>query len=116
MSEADRIAIAAAVTTVEGLNCKPYFRQSVKAGDAMVRFDRLIRDQSGFGFINVWQVLLALPQSIAEAEKYLEEKLSLALAAVEPELVITGAQPKELLLEGGVTVPVVVIEGNRARE
>lgn len=116
MSAETRQAIAAAVTGVEDLNCTPYFRQSIKAGDAMVRMDRMIRASNGVWFMTVWQVLVALPTSIADAEKYLEARITPLLEALDPVLVITGVQQKELVMEGGATVPVVVIEGNRASD
>lgn len=113
MSAAVRAAIAAAVETVPGLSCAPYFRQTTKAGDGMVRLDRLTRSQNGFGFMATWQVLLVLPQDVQAAEKYLERITPALIAALAEELIVTTVTPQELVLDNGVRVPVVVIEGNR---
>lgn len=112
MSAEVRNAISAAASSVSGVNCTPYFRQSTKTGDAMVRFDRMNRDDSGFGFMVVWQVVLMLPQDVAAAEKYLEEKTPALIAALSEELVITSVTPQQLALDTGY-VPCVFFEGNR---
>ena len=113
MNADDRIAISTAASTVEGINCTPYFRQSTKPGDAMVRLDRMDRDSSGFGFMAVWQVVVMLPQDLAAAEKYLDEKVAALVTAISEELVVTRVAPQQLALDTGL-VPVVFIEGNRA--
>lgn len=113
MSAAIRASIAAAANTVAGINCSPYFRQSTKPGDAMVRLDRQTRDTSGFGFMATWQVVVILPQDLATAEKYLDEKLPSLVDAIAEELVITTVTPQQLTLDTGL-VPCVFIEGNRA--
>lgn len=112
MSAAIRQAIASAVNTVEGINCTPYFRQTTKTGDAMVRLDRKRRDDSGFGYIATWQVVVILPQDIATAEKYLDEKVDALVSALSEEVVVTTVTPQQLALDTGA-VPCVFIEGNR---
>jgi hypothetical protein len=108
-----RAAIATAASTVEGVNCTPYFRQSTKPGDGMVRFDRRVRDSSGFGWIVTWQVVVFLSQDLATAEKWMDAHVPGITEAVEEELVITQVTPEQLALDTG-TVPVVVISGTRA--
>lgn len=113
MSAEVRQALAAAVNTVEGMHCSAYYVQTTTAGNAMVRLDRMRRDDSGFGFMNTWQVLVILPSGIAAAEKYLEEKLPLLLPAVGEEMVVTTVTPSELVLDNGSRIPCVAIEGAR---
>jgi hypothetical protein len=112
MSAEIRQALADAANTVVGINCTPYFRQSTKPGDAMVRLDRKRRDDSGFGFMATWQVVVILPQDFAAAEKYLDEMAPALVEAVSQELVITDVTPQQLALDTA-TVPVVFIQGNR---
>lgn len=114
MSADVRAALAAAASSVDGINCSPYFRQSTKPGDAMVRFERDARDESGFGFMRTWQVMVMLPQDLAAAEKYLDANLDAIVAAVAEELVITTVTPQQLALDTGL-VPCVLIEGVRAK-
>lgn len=113
MSAATRTALSAAVNAVTGINCTPYFRQSTKAGDAMVRLDRHTRSSNGFGFMATWQVLMVLPQDIVTAEKYLDSKVTELVDALSSELIVTTVVPQELVLDNGVRIPVVVIEGSR---
>ena len=114
MSAAVRQAIAEAATTVDGINVTPYFRQTTKAGEGMVRHDRTAYPNR-FGGVVTWQVLVLLPQDIAAAEKYLEDKAPALLEAVSDHLVITSMAPQQLALDTG-QVPCVVIEGHREEE
>lgn len=114
MSAEVREALAAAANTVDGVHCTPYFRQSVKPGDAMVRLDRMTRDTSGFGFMVTWQVVVALPTDLSAAEKWLDANTDSLVAAIGEEMVVTTVMPQQLALDTG-TVPVVLIEGNRAK-
>lgn len=114
MSNAEaRTAIAAALSVVDGIKCTPNFRQTTKPGDAMVRLERMTRDESGFSYMNTWQVLVILPQDIATAEKYLDTRVDSLVTAVSEELVVTSVTPQQLSIDTGL-VPVVVVEGNRA--
>lgn len=110
-----REAIAAAASSVDGVKCSPWFRQTTKPGSAHVTYGRSFRDESGFGFMNVWQVLVVLPQDIAAAEKWIAAKGDALLEALGEPLVVTGMSPQRLALDTD-SVPCVVIEGNRARE
>jgi hypothetical protein len=114
MSSAARTAIAAAANNVSGIHCNPYYVQTTKAGDAMVRLDR-ITYPNVFGGIATWHVLMLLPQDIASAEKYLEDKVPDLVEALAEEMSIRTVQPQQLALETG-SVPCVVIEGTRATE
>jgi len=113
MSAEVREAIAQAANAVDGIHVSAYFRQTTKPGDGMVRLERINRDTSGFGYMNIWQVLVVLPQDIAQAEQYLDEKVSDLVEAISEELIVTSVTPQQLALDTG-TIPVVLIEGNRA--
>jgi hypothetical protein len=113
MSAEVRTAIANAASTVEGVNCSPYFRQTTKPGDAQVRLDRMDRDDTGFGFMAVWQVVVMLAQDLQTAEKWLDEHIDSLVAAIREEMVVTTVTPQQLALDTGL-VPCVVIQGNRA--
>lgn len=113
MSAEVREKIAAAASTVEGVRCSEYFRQTTKPGDALVRLDRLNRDETGFGYMAVWQVVVMLPQDLAAAEKWLDEHTDFLITAISEELVVTTVTPQQLALDTGL-VPCVVIEGARA--
>jgi hypothetical protein len=114
MSSAARTAIAEAANGVTGIHCNPYFVQTTKAGDAMVRLDR-ITYPNAFGGVATWQVLVLLPQDIATAEKYLEEKIPALVEALAEQMSIRTITPQQLALETG-SVPCVIVEGTREED
>lgn len=115
MSNAVRKALAAAAETVAGIKCSPYFMQTTKTGSGMVRLDRT-EYPNRFGGICFWQVLIILPQDIASAEKYIEDKQPELHEAITEQLVITVITPQEIVLNDGVRLPCLVIEGHREEE
>lgn len=115
MSAAVRQLLADAANTITGVNVAPYFRQSTKTGDGMVRLDRMTRASNGFGFVNSWQVIVCLPQDLAAAEKYLEQNVSALVEALGEVMVVASVTPQQLALDTGL-VPCVFIEGHREQE
>lgn len=109
-----RTEMAAAATGVDGVNVTPYYRQSLKPGDGCVRLAQRVRDGSGLGFIDTWEIWLAVSQDLAGAEKWLEANLSNLLAALGSALYVTTITPSELVLSpGGPTTPGVIVAGTR---
>lgn len=115
MSAEVRADIAAAASTVAGVNCTPYYRQSLRPGDACVRLASQARSGNKFGYVNTWQIWLALPQDVAKAEKWLDEHGPELLAALKPEFIhgVSRVTPAELVLGGGKTTNGVIYEGAR---
>lgn len=111
MSTEVREKLAAAANAVPGITCTPWFRQTTKAGDAMVRLDR-IEYPNVFGGLRTWQLVLVLPQDLAAAEKYIEDKTPALYEALSAEMVIRRISPQQLALDTG-TIPVLFIEGQR---
>lgn len=112
-TEADRAAIAAAASTVAGVNCSARYRQLVKNGDASVRLAGLVRSADGFGFIATWQIVVKVDQDIATAETWIDTHADPMVDALAAELVVTRIEPVELVMDTG-RIPAVVIEGTRA--
>lgn len=115
MSAEARTAIAAAASTVTGVKCTPYYRQSLKPGDACVRLLVRTKAVNGFGFVDTWQVWLALPQDVATAEKWLDEHGAALLEALKPEFIggIQTVTPAELVLGTGASTNGVIYQGAR---
>lgn len=109
---ATRAALAAAAATVEGINCTAYYRQSLAPGDAFVRLSSRTRSENGFGFMDTWQIWLALPQDAVAAEKYLDSHVGEITAAISAEVIVTTVTPSELVL-GANSVNGVIFEGVR---
>jgi hypothetical protein len=106
-----RQALATAASTVEGIHCTPYVRQTTKAGDAMVRLDR-INYPNAFGGVVTWQVWVVLPQDVQSAEKYLDSKVPPLVTALAEEMVVASVTPGQLALDTDVVLG-VSIEGTR---
>ncbi|GAB7003918.1 hypothetical protein JCM18899A_13900 [Nocardioides sp. AN3] len=111
---ADRQAIADAASTVAGVTCTPQYRLSLNPGDACVRLTVANRAANGFGFVNTWQVWVALSQDLATAEAWLDGHLNELAAALDPVLFVSSLTPSELVLAGGAVTNGVVVEGQRA--
>lgn len=110
MSVRDDIATAATIADLT--NVSPYYRQSSRPGDGSVRLDAVSRDDSGFGRIATWQVIVFLPQDQAAAEKWMDDHLTQLLDAIATELIVTSATPAQIPLDTGMT-SALVIEGAR---
>lgn len=111
MTLAVREEIAAAVNTVDAITCTPHFRQTTKAGDAMVRLDRTEYPDRFDGLVT-WQVVVILPQDVAAAEKWIDANHSELVTAVREALIVRRTFPAELALDTG-KVPALFIEGQR---
>lgn len=115
MSAESRTALAAAASTVTGVKCSPYYRQSLKPGDACVRLSVRTKAANGFGYVDTWQVWLALPQDVTAAEKWLDDRGAEVLAALNPEFLggVRTVTPAELILGSGHPTNGVIYEGAR---
>lgn len=107
-----RTDIAAAASTVEGITGHPYVVGDTSPGTLYPRIDR-IEYPNPFGGVVHFNVVLVLPQDLAEAEQYLEQKLAPLKAALEEHLVLTTVQPQRLQLDGVGVLPVAFINGHR---
>lgn len=107
-----RQELAAAAATVDGINCTPYYRQSLKARDAFVRLAKRTPDPA-IGFTDTWQVWVALSQDVKAAEQWLEDHLDELAAALSSEMTVTSITPTEFSLAGVPSVNGVVVEGDR---
>lgn len=107
---ANRTDIATAATVVGVTSVTPFYRQSLKPGDGFVRLARRERDSSGFGWMDTWEVWIALPSSLVDAEKWLDEHLDNLAHRLNAAMVVTAATPSELGL-GDSTVNGLIISG-----
>jgi hypothetical protein len=106
-----RDEIAAAANTVAAVKVAPFYRQSAKPGTGWVRRDRT-EYPNKFGGLVTWQVLVVLPQALADAEKWMEDNQLALVNAVREALIVRSARPAELVVDSG-SVPVLIIEGQR---
>ena len=104
--------IAYAASEVPGITGHPYVVGDTDPGTVYPRIDR-IEYPNPFGAVVHFNVVLVLPQDLAEAERYLEENLPDLKAALEPHLVLTTVQPQRLDIPGVGVLPVAFINGHR---
>lgn len=107
-----REEIAAAASTVDGLSVTPYYQQSTRTGDGFVRLDERVRDESGFGFMDTWHVVITLGQDMTSAERWIEDNSSVIINALKRELEITSLIPTEILV-GATVLSGIIVVGNR---
>lgn len=107
--------LAAAVETVSGLTCSPYYTQGTSPGDAHIRLDERVRDESGFGFLDTWHVVIVLGQDTVSAEQWIEEHSAELLTALSEEMWVTSLLPSEILI-GATVVNGVIVVGVREHQ
>lgn len=113
MSEDTRADLVTSANLVDGIEkVTPHYRQDLKPRNGFVKWGGRVRDDSGLGWIDTWQVWIALSQDIKTAEKWLEDHLDQLVASIDVELVVTSANPAEMLL-GDKTTNGLIIEGTR---
>lgn len=115
MSEAVRRQLADLASTVDGITVAPYFRQLTRPGEGAIRRDRMARSENGFGYVNTWQVVILLPQDLADAEKWFDEKVPALVAAVEQLMGVASVTPQQINA-GGKNLPCVFIEAHYAEQ
>lgn len=89
------------------------YRQSLAPYSGFVKWNGRNVDDSGLGWIDTWQVWIALPQDVKTAEQWLADHLAELITAANTELIVTSATPAELGLEANRTNG-LIIEGTRA--
>lgn len=109
----DREEIAAALTAaVDVVDVAAKYRQSLAPFQGFVRWNGRLRGSEGLGWVDEWQVWLALPQDVKKAESWLDAHLPELLAALDDEAIATSATPAELVL-GSNAVNGVILSGSR---
>lgn len=112
MTDEIRAEIATAASVLDGVKVSPNYRQRVKPRDGFVKWAGRVRDDSGLGWIDTWQVWIVLAQDVETAERWLAEHLDQLVANLDEALVVTAATPAELLL-GDKPTNGLIIEGTR---
>jgi hypothetical protein len=107
-----RAELAAAASTVEGLDVVDYYRQSVRPGTGFVRLAEKTKADNGFGYVDTWDVVVVLPQDLVSAEKFLESVQGQLLAALDAVMYVQTLTPTQIVFDAQ-SVPGVVVTGAR---
>lgn len=105
--------IAAAASTVAGVTVTPKYRQTLKPLQGFVKWSGRRPSDNGLGWMDDWQVWVALSTDVARAEEWLEANLQALIDAADSEAIVTNAVPAELVL-GANSVNGLIIECSRA--
>lgn len=105
--------IADAANQVDGITAHPYLVTDLDPGTAYVRLDRIEYPTPLRLPVAFWDLVVVLPQDVAEAEAYVEQKVPLLFEAVRPQLVIDRVSPQRLDIPDVGVLPVVFISGHR---
>jgi hypothetical protein len=108
-----RTDIAAAASTIDGVNVTADYRQTLKVGEGFVRWSGRVIDDSRLGWIDTWQVWVGVPQDRAAGEAWVSEHLDALVAALDVELVVTAALAADLVI-GTTKTNGLIIEGTRS--
>lgn len=111
MSSRDDIATALNGASL-GLNVSTHYRQTLKPFDGFVKWNGRTPDSTGLGWINSWQVWLALPQDVKAAEVWLDTNLDALVQALHTEVYVTSVNPAELLIGDGAAANGLILEGS----
>lgn len=115
MSTDVRQELAGAASTVEGITAHPYYVQDTSPGHTFIRLER-VTYPNRFGGLDRWNVVVVLPQDLAEAEKFFEDHIEDLYAALAPHLAIDEAVLQQLNITGVGILPCVFINGHRERD
>lgn len=107
-----RTELADAVTALAGIDVRPYYRQSTKPGDGWVTLSGWDRDDTGFGYMDTWEVRIILSTDLKAAEEWVETHGDAVVSAIEPLLIITSVALVTFVADAG-NIPGLLITGVR---
>lgn len=114
MSAATRTEIATAASTVEGVTCEPYHRQSTGVGDASVRLGETAYPNR-FGGVVTWEVVVNLPQGVTDAERLIDEISPALRDALASVMTVRRIYPARIAY-GAAQTNALVVEGTREED
>jgi hypothetical protein len=101
MSNADvRNALAAAISTVEGLKGYPARPNLINVGDGWPQWRGAQRGDDRIAFANTWMVVIALPADELTADDQIDQYGEPLFEALSPLLYITAVEPAVLPMSG----------------
>lgn len=116
MSRAEtRADIAAAASTVDGVEVSAYYRATDKVGMGYVERPRTDYPNR-LGGEDYFSVVINLPNDSSAAQQWMDENQTAIVKAVQAELVVTQARGETHQRTDNPSVKVLVVEGHRAGE
>lgn len=113
MSAEAREALAAAASSVAGVDVRPYYRQTTEPGSGWIRLDR-IEYPDRFGGVAWWEVVVVCPQDQELAVAFMDDRVDALVAALRDEMTVTAVHPYAVDLAEVGRVPAFILEGHRS--
>lgn len=110
-----RQEIAAAASTVEGVECSPYYELQTTPGQAYVQWMRTEYPNTLGGW-DYWAVLVTLPADAQAAQLWVEEHKAALVDALGAEMTVTQALPQVVPETDNPSKKVLAVEGRRESE
>lgn len=114
-----REELAAAASSVEGVNVSAKWRQTTTPGEGWIRWVRRLPDESGFSRVDEWEICLVMPQPAAAQESLVDTVVDQVIDALEAARVWTWDQVYTETMTydaGGALVPFLIFAGSRVRD
>lgn len=96
----DRVALAAALSTVDGVTGYERRPASPKPGDGWVLWRGAVRD-GGYAFQETWVCVIQLPGDEVKADQWIEAHEAALFEALQPLLFVESFTPAALPVTGG---------------
>lgn len=110
-----REEIAAAASTVAGVECAAYYVNQTTPGHAFVQWMRTDYPNR-LGGEDYWAVLVTLPSDAAAAQQWVEQHKAALVDALGEAMVVTQALPQLVPETDNPSKKVLAVEGHRESE
>lgn len=114
-----RDELAAAASSVAGVNVTPKWRQTTTPGEGWIRWARRTPDESGFSRVDEWQVCIVLSQRADQQEAFIDNTIDPIIDALEEARVWSFDEVFTETLtydQGGALVPFLIFAGSQVRD
>lgn len=114
-----RTELAAAASTVVGVNVSAKWRQTTTPGEGWIRWARRSPDESGFSRVDEWQICVVMPQQPDQMEAFIDSKIDPVIDALDAARVWTFDEVFTETLTydaGGALTPFLIFAGSRVRD
>lgn len=110
-----RQALAAAASTVDGVECSPTYEIQTTPGQAHVQWLRTDYPNQLGGW-DYWGVVVTLPQDAAAAQAWIADHKAALVEALREEMYVDQARPEIVLETDNPSKKVLAVEGHRESE
>lgn len=110
-----RDEIAAAASTVDGVDVSPLYRPATGIGQGYVEWLRTDYPNT-LGGEDYWGVVIVLPQDLAAAQAWIAEHKHAVWDALGYVMVVTQARPELIPIADNQSQRTLVLEGHREAE